>query len=163
MVRFGEQIVGRALAAALRLWLVVCLWPTPLPWVHCHEDAAVDRPRLNAHLEEYHTHEAADARQGWHLHFAFLWQLARDESCPDQPEETPPNELPATPVSTLSAVQVAPSSTANLIVAVLDSHVGRTGVAFSNRVLGQEALPTAFLSSYGGAIAPHQLIGVYLC
>jgi hypothetical protein len=163
MVHLGSQVVGRTLAAALRLWLIVCLWPTPLPWVHRHEDPSVDRPRLVAHLQEFHPHEAADAGQVWHLHFAYLWQLTRGESCPDQREQTPPNELPAIPISASSVMDVSPSGMAGPVVAIVDLYMARASEVFATRVAVYEGSLTAFLSSYGGAIAPHQLIGVYLC
>jgi hypothetical protein len=151
------------LAAALRLWLVVCLWPTPLPWVHRHEGAAVDLPRLVAHLQEYHSHDAAEAESGWHLHFAFLWQLARGEECPGEQDETPPNELPATPTTIALAIGISPTCSAGPVVATLDFHAESAGDVLSNRAAELAFPPTAFLNSYRGAVAPHQLIRVYLC
>ncbi len=150
------------LATALRLWLVVSLWPTPLPWIHRHAEA--DHPRLVMHLQEYHHAPDCAACEGWHLHFAPLWRLAQETEPEEDPRHTPPNEQPVTPrLVSESGISLAQALSAPAPVALYDAALVAADASMLNQGRMRHAPPTAFLSTYAASIAPHQLIGVLLC
>jgi hypothetical protein len=164
MFTFGRTSGARAslLNRAVRLCLVVSLWPAPAPWVHCHEDEESPGPQLTQHLNEYHAHQGADCHEGWHLHFAYLWELAGDTPCPDDQKEPPPCQRPATPVASSPEIGLTPPSVAEPSYAVVLE--AQTTVQVTNReVVRHYVCPGGFLNSFAGVIAPHQLLGVLLC
>ena len=146
---------------ALRVCLVVSLWPTPVPWVHCHEHAG-SGGRLAFHLNEYHTQEVAGSHDGWHLHFAYLWRLAEDPDCPEDRDEPPPSQQPATPAASppLVADLAAPAAQPCWAVAL---EFPPSAQPTTQEAARHNICPGGFLNSYAGVIAPHQLLGVLLC
>jgi hypothetical protein len=153
---------SRCYGAALRVWLVLALWPTPLPWWHAH--AEDDGPRLAAHLNEYH-HEGEEQGHcsGWHLHFAYLWDLTEDHESPRDPECPPPHELPAIACVAPAPILSAPAAALDAAIDGSASDAAVSNTSCKQEVARRAAAPDGFLNSFLGDIAPHQLIGVLLC
>lgn len=162
MPTLGRNRLRHVLTIALRVWLVLALWPTPLPWLHEHSTTDEDRIRLVAHQQRFHS--LNDVASGWHLHFDYLWRLATGPiSDHENDQGSPPNELPATRVSTSTVSLVASPFTTGIWITCASSvspisfgqllHIGET----------RRIVPTDFLGSYSDSLAPHQLLGVLLC
>lgn len=162
MPTLGRNRLRQVLTTALRVWLVLALWPTPLPWLHEHSTTNEDRIRLVAHQKRFHA--VSDVPSGWHLHFDYLWRLAAGPlSEQENNQGTPPNELPATRVSPSTMSQLAsPFSTGEWITCV--SSVSRVSFGHLHHVEEtRRIVPIDFLGSYSDSLAPHQLLGVLLC
>jgi hypothetical protein len=158
-LRRVTQAARPLLQQVLRLGLIVSLWPAPVPWLHSHREES--RPSLVFHLQEFHSGNS-DEHEGWHIHFTYLWRLADDPCAPEDRDEPPPCQLPATPAIAASAVSiVAPASLASFDVIA-------PAATLRAQITGREAAPRriwpgGFLHSFAVVIAPHQLLGVLLC
>jgi hypothetical protein len=164
MMTFRRMLVTRTalLDRAMRLCLIISLWPAPAPWVHCHHEEDSLGPQLASHLNEYHARERAESHEGWHLHFAYLWQLAGDPNCPDDREEPPPCQRPATPAASSPTFALTAATTIEPAYAVIPEGPPAAQVT-TRETAARYVCPGSFLHSFAGVIAPHQLLGVLLC
>lgn len=121
-------------------WLLcLCLWNSPLPLLHAHEDVAADQSSsLAQHLNQCHWRTRAEQCQCWHLHLVLWGQIQGDH--PDS--ETPPPQ--PRPIQD----DAAPSSEIGLS-RQLDEAARQMSVEFSD----------GFSVSWAGMVQPRYLAG----